>query len=101
MSNDGIGEWGRPYQRFDIRKKMYRRRKKYQGDDINDGLVDRELLESAQRKRGLYCKECKRLQPWSKLTTAYRVVSGDIMRTWYCVCGNVLREDNMEEVTTI
>lgn len=93
--SDGATEYGRPYQRFDLRKKMFRRRKKLVGDDITDEM--RARLEAAQRAdKGVYCRGCGKWRRWNEVEFAYDLVVKTIIRRWNCKrCGNQIKEDEL------
>lgn len=51
---------------------------------------------------GLYCKACYQRRPWDKVDARYERQGTDIIRIWFCDrCGNMLREDNLEEIAPI
>lgn len=43
-------------------------------------------------------KNCHRRVNYKDLDITYEMRSGDVMRIWWCVCGNMLKEDNMSEL---
>jgi hypothetical protein len=46
-------------------------------------------------------KTCHRRIAYSNLDCKYEMQSSDVMRLWICVCGDVLRMDNMSDLAMV
>jgi RNase P subunit RPR2 len=91
----GYGE--KPYV-YTISRRAWRRKRVSQGEDF-DQSEELAALETAKRASLVYCRECHKFKPWAKLGIGYEKRGTDLVRTWWCDdCGNMVKEDNMEEV---
>lgn len=86
---------------FVPRRKMRRRKRKAEGEDISTLLSGgtHTLSELERKDRGPLCRLCGKRKPWGKLHTKYEVIKGTTFRLWICDdCGTVLRHDDMTDV---
>lgn len=82
---------------FVPRTQMRRKRRKSEGDAVLDALA-KERHELERKDRGLRCRECGKWQSWDKLSAKWEMRSKDLHRLWTCLCGNVLRVDNVTDL---
>lgn len=80
-------------QSFTPRPKMFRRRRKHEGETWLESLQFE--TEQLKKDRGLMCKECRKWIPWKDLTASYEMWGTMLVRMWVCVCDNVLTYDDM------
>ena len=91
MTDDGMAVYGRPYQEFATRKKMFRRRKALKGHDIEVELEGR-LITVSRKDKGIFCRTEGTWKRWSEVSFEYELVNMMFVRRTVCSCGDQLKE---------
>jgi hypothetical protein len=75
---------------------VYRKRKKHDASDLDNQFY--APMKTTVKDKGLLCKDCHKWRAWSDLVIVYERQGTDVIRMWICTCGDVLRQDNLNEM---
>lgn len=95
VENGGeAGSWGRPYVTF---QRMYRRKRKYVGDEIDNAFNSLAHRAQLSDRMGVLCKECGKRRAYKDIYFKYSTTSdGHLWRSWFCgACDNMIKEDEL------
>jgi len=78
---------------FKIHGKVFRRRRKRSGEEIDAALKSAELGRRADQ--GILCRECGKRRSWNQIYFKYQWTKDmGILRMWFCdKCNNMIKED--------
>lgn len=82
----------------EVRRKMFRRKRKLEGRDIEMEFQGRQI-KVTRKDKGIFCRSCGCFKSWGQVEFQYRRLErreGGLARSVICECGDFLKEEMLD-----